>query len=117
PLRGVSPERSERAQDASRARPNFRLSVLSAFSALSPPLQAQSGSPAGPVPVERLAARRLALLQRLGSGVAVIRSATQRSIERDYPQDSDYREANNFFYLTGIEAPGAVLALVARESA
>ena len=123
PLRGAYPERSEWAQGDSRARADFRLSVLSvlsalsALSALSTPLQAQSGSPAGPVPVARLEARRLALLQRLGPGVAVIRSATQRSIEGDYPQDSDYREANNFFYLTGIEAPGAVLALVARESA
>ena len=39
-----------------------------------------------------------------------------RSIEGDYPQDSDYREHNDFFYLTGLEAPGAWLVLVARKS-
>ncbi len=78
---------------------------------------AQEGSPAGPVPVERLAARRAALMERLGDGVAVIPAGRLRSIERDYPQDSDYRESNDFFYLTGLEAPGARLVLVARRSA
>ena len=76
---------------------------------------AQAGSPAGPVPVERLLARRAALLGRLGEGVAVIGAAKLRSIEGDYPQDSDYRESNDFFYLTGLEAPGARLVLIARE--
>ena len=75
---------------------------------------AQTGSPAGPVPVERLVARRAALLERLGEGVAVVPAGKLRSIEGDYPQDSDYRESNDFFYLTGIEAPGARLVLVAR---
>jgi Xaa-Pro aminopeptidase len=77
----------------------------------------QAGAPAGPVPVERLAARRAALMERIGTGVAVFRSARLRSIERDYPQDSDYREDNDLFYLTGLEAPGAWLVLVARPSA
>ena len=77
--------------------------------------RAQTGSPAGPVPVERLAGRRTALLERLGEGVTVIPAAKLRSIEGDYPQDSDYRESNDFFYLTGLEAPGARLLLVARS--
>jgi len=78
---------------------------------------AQTGSPAGPVPVERLVARRAALLERLGEGVAVVPAGKLRSIEGDYPQDSDYRESNAFFYLTGIEAPGARLVLLARTGA
>lgn len=94
--------------------------LLVALSALAGmPLAAgagQEGSPAGPVPAERLAARRAALLERLGSGVAVVPSAELRSLERDHPQDSDYRESNGFFYLTGLEAPGARLVLVARRS-
>jgi Xaa-Pro aminopeptidase len=81
------------------------------------PATGQEGSPAGAVPVARLQARRAALLQRLATGVAVVRSGTERSIEGDYPQDSDYRESNDFFYLTGIEAPGAWLVLVAEDSA
>ena len=68
---------------------------------------AQVGSPAGPVPVERLQARRADLLAKLGNGIAIIPSAQVKSIEGDYPQDSDYREHNDFFYLTGLEAPGA----------
>jgi Xaa-Pro aminopeptidase len=82
---------------------------------LPAPARAQEGSPAGPVPAEYLVARRAALLDRLGSGVAVVSASDRRSIGRDYPQDSDYREANDFFYLTGLEAPGARLVLVARE--
>jgi Xaa-Pro aminopeptidase len=84
---------------------------------LPPAAPAQAGSPAGPVPVERLTARRQALIDRIGTGVAVVRSGNLRSLERDYPQDSDYREDSDFFYLTGLEAPGGWLVLVARERA
>ena len=79
-----------------------------------PSIAAQAGSPAGPVPVERLEARRAALLDSIGTGVAVLRSADVRSIEDDHPQDGDYREDNDFFYLTGLESPGGWLVLVAR---
>ena len=78
------------------------------------PAAAQAGSPAGPVPLDRLTARRAALLDSLGTGLAILRSAQPRSLEGDYPQDSDYREDNHFFYLTGLEAPGAWLVLRAR---
>lgn len=77
---------------------------------------AQEGSPAGPIPVQYLTARRADLLKRIGNGVAVIRSAEKRSIEGDYPQDSDYRENNDFFYLTGLETPQSWLVLVARDT-
>jgi Xaa-Pro aminopeptidase len=80
------------------------------------PALAQSGSPAGAVPTMRLQARRAALLERMGDGVAVLPSSTVKSIEGDYPQDSDYRESNDFFYLTGLEVPGAFLVLSARKS-
>jgi Xaa-Pro aminopeptidase len=93
------------------------LSTLLSVSMLPTPSPAQSGSPAGPVPVERLAARRAALIDRIGTGVAVVRSGDLRSIEGDYPQDSDYREDNDFFYLTGLEAPGGWLVLIGRKSA
>src|SRR5215212_604544 len=94
-----------------RANLSLALSLVGAASALC-----QAGSPAGPVPVDRLRARRAALLDRLGEGIAVLSSAQLKSIEGDYPQDSDYRENNDFFYLTGLEAPGALLVLVARKS-
>ena len=85
--------------------------------AAASPVLSQSGSAAGPVPVERLTARRAALLEGMGAGIAVLRSAQPRSLERDYPQDSDYREDNDFFYLTGLESPSSWLVLVARDSA
>ena len=85
---------------------------------LAAPLAAngQPGSPAGPVDPALLQARRAALFDRLGTGLAVVSSARLRSIEGDYPQDADYRESNDFFYLTGLESPGSWLVLVARES-
>ena len=97
----------------------IRAALLSGFWLGLPPATAataQVGSPAGAVPPQLLEARRQALLERLGSGVAIVRSAEPRSIEGDYPQDSDYRESNDFFFLTGLEAPDAALVLVARES-
>lgn len=79
----------------------------------------QIGSPAGPVPTDRLIARRAALLEKIGTGVGVIQGAEERSNDppdSDYPQDSDFRQDNDFFYLTGLEVPGAWLALVASAS-
>ncbi len=80
-------------------------------------LAAQEGSPAGPVPVESLTQRRAALMERIGTGVAVLRSASSRSIEADgdHPQDSDFRQDNDFFYLTGLEVADSWLLLLARE--
>jgi Xaa-Pro aminopeptidase len=88
-----------------------------ALLALTSGAAAQAGSPAGPIPVERLVSRRAALLDRIGTGVAVVGANRPRSIERDHPQDSDYRENNDFFYLTGLEAPGGWLVLIGRERA
>lgn len=74
---------------------------------------AQTGSPAGAVPIDRLTARRDGLARLMGSGIAVIRSSKERNIEGDYPQDTDYRESNDFFYLTGIESKDSWLLVVA----
>jgi Xaa-Pro aminopeptidase len=96
-----------------------RQAILTLVASLVPLLTvaAQEGSPAGPVPVERLVARREALAKRVGNGVVVLRSGMERSIEGSYPQDSDYREDNDFFYLTGVEVPNAALVLTARGGA
>ncbi|HET7598973.1 MAG TPA: aminopeptidase P N-terminal domain-containing protein, partial [Gemmatimonadales bacterium] len=96
---------------------SFVAALVLAASVLPVPLAAQAGSPAGPVPVDQLEARRAALAKRAGNGVLILRSASERDIEGDYPQDSDYRENNDFFYLTGLEAPGGWLALAAKDSA
>ena len=93
------------------------LALASALLLSAAPLVAQEGSPAGPIPVQLLTARREALARQVGTGVVIVRSAEERSIEGDYPQDSDYREDNDFFYLTGLEAPGGWLAISAKDSA
>ncbi|HRP08316.1 MAG TPA: aminopeptidase P family protein [Gemmatimonadales bacterium] len=80
------------------------------------PLAAQDGSPGGPIPVQLLQARRAAVLDSMPAGVLVIESGKIRSIEGDYPQDSDYRENSDFFYLTGLEAPGGTLVAVQPDS-
>jgi Xaa-Pro aminopeptidase len=80
-------------------------------------LEAQAGSPAGVVPVERLVARREALLARIQSGIAILRSAEEQSAdppESDYPQDASFRQDNDFFYLTGLETHGSLIVLAAR---
>jgi len=95
----------------------YFLAVILGLSFVSGGLEGQAGSPAGAVPVERLAARREALIARIQSGVAVLRSAEERSAdppESDYPQDAAFRQDNDFFYLTGLETHGSLIALVAR---
>jgi len=69
-------------------------------------LGAQLQSPAGPVSPDLLQARRSALLKALDGAPAIVSSAGSRGA---YAQDSDYREDNDFFYLTGLEAPGGWL--------
>jgi len=81
--------------------------VFMVLSVLCPgSVYSQSGSPAGAVPSDLLAARRQKLLNVLEGAPAILTSAGPRG---EYAQDSDYREDNGFFYLTGLEAPGAWL--------
>jgi Xaa-Pro aminopeptidase len=92
---------------------------LAVFALLCAPALAvaQPGSFAGPVPVEFLAARRQALLNRIGTGIVVLASAPERDQDgRDHPQDNFYRQDNDFFYLTGLETPRSWLVLIARDS-
>jgi hypothetical protein len=80
--------------------------ALLPLAGLATGLSAQVGSPAGPVPVEYLTARRADLLKRMGNGIAIIRSSEQRSIEGDYPRTATTVN-NDFFYLTGLETPSS----------
>ncbi len=97
-----------------------RLAVATVFTLVTTlpllPLMAQHAAPGGPVPVALLQERRAEFLAAMPTGIAVIESSRIRSIEGDYPQDSDYREANDFFFLTGLESPGGVLILLQPDS-
>ena len=44
-----------------------------------------------PVDIAATAARRRALLQRIGRGTVLIPAAHERNIEQDYVQDNDFR--------------------------
>src|SRR5688572_10596818 len=60
------------------------------------------------------AARRRALLRRIGRGTVVIPAAHARDIEVEVIQDNDFRQDNTFFYLTQLETQDAWLLLSAR---
>jgi hypothetical protein len=56
--------------------PGLRMTILGiAVFGTPSSTDAQVGSPAGPVPVERLQARRAALFAKQGNGVAILPSA------------------------------------------
>src|SRR2546428_3915997 len=66
-----------------------------------------------PVDTASVAARRRALLARIGRGVVLLPAAHERELERDYVQDNDFRQSNTFFYFTELETQDAWLLLVA----
>src|SRR5207249_7129286 len=67
-----------------------------------------------PVDIAATAARRRALLQRIGRGAVLLPAAHERNIEQDYVQDNDFRQDNTFYYLTELETQDAWLLLTAR---
>jgi Xaa-Pro aminopeptidase len=67
-----------------------------------------------PIDTTATAARRRALLTRIGRGVVLIPAAHERDLETDYVQDNDFRQHNTFFYFTELEAEDAWLLLSAR---
>ena len=67
-----------------------------------------------PVDTAAVAARRRALLQRIGRGTVLIPAAHERDLEKEYVQDNDFRQNNTFFYFTELETQDAWLLLTAR---
>ena len=55
------------------------------------------------------AARRAKVFEKIGDGVAIVFA------NEEHPHAVRYREAPDFYYLTGIEEPGALLILVGKE--
>src|SRR2546425_2152551 len=66
-----------------------------------------------PIDTATVAARRRALLARIGRGVVLVPAAHERELERDYVQDNDFRQSNTFFYCPDAEAQDAWPLLVA----
>jgi Xaa-Pro aminopeptidase len=62
------------------------------------------------VPAAVLERRRAALMKLLEPGVALIRSEDTRE-DDEHAQDSDFRQDDDFYYLTGLETPGSWLVM------
>ena len=56
-------------------------------------------------PPEEFAARRARVLERIGTGVAILQGTTER------PGEQPLRQSNQFFYLTGVVEPRAILVV------
>ena len=104
------------------------LAVVAAVCSLSAVrAQGPAGAPIGrytPVPelpgmgravdTAATAARRRALLRRIGRGTVLIPAAHERDLETEYLQDNDFRQDNTFFYFTQLETQDAWLLMTAR---
>ena len=60
-------------------------------------------------PPDEFAARRARVMARIGDGVAIIQGTTER------PGEQPLRQANQFFYVTGVVEPRAILVIDGRE--
>jgi Xaa-Pro aminopeptidase len=67
-----------------------------------------------PVDTAAVAARRRALLKRIGRGAVLIPAGHERNIEQDFVQDNDFRQDNTFYYFTELETQDAFLLMTAR---
>ena len=67
-----------------------------------------------PVDIAAAAARRRALMKRIGRGAVLIPAGHERNVETDYIQDNDFRQDNTFYYFTELETQDAWLLMTAR---
>jgi Xaa-Pro aminopeptidase len=59
-------------------------------------------------PPEEFAARRARVVERIGDAIAILQGATER------PGEQPFRQNNQFFYLTGVVEPRAIVAIDGR---
>src|SRR6185503_18148164 len=59
-------------------------------------------------PPEEFAARRAQVIQAIGDGVAIMQGAVEK------PAELPFRQGAQFFYLTGVEVPRAILLIDGR---
>lgn len=60
------------------------------------------------LPLEEFAGRRARVMEQIGEGVAILQGAAE------YPAYVKFRQNNQFFYLTGVEVPRAILVIDGR---
>ena len=101
----------------------WSFAVVTAFS-LAAPLAAQQPyvdqlpGAGRPIDIAAVAGRRARLMDRLGDAVVLIPAAHERSAEPygDYPQDTDFRQHNVFFYFSQLESQDAWIVLNATQA-
>ena len=77
--------------------------LLAAPAAAQPPLFTDA------LPKEEFVARRARVMEQIGDGVAIIQGAGES------PSYVKFRQANQFFYLSGVETPRAILVIDGRD--
>ena len=83
----------------------FFLLVLALFAALP---RAQQKVFTDVFPPEEFAARRAAVMSKIGDGVAILQGSAER------PGEQPFRQGNQFFYLSGVEMSRALLVIDGR---
>src|SRR5471032_789624 len=59
-------------------------------------------------PAEEFAARRARVMAQIGDAVAILQGTTER------PGEQPFRQSNQFFYLTGVVEPRAIVTIDGR---
>lgn len=89
------------------------LPLLGALLLPALPLPAQTPEAArvftAPFPPEEFAARRARVMDRIGDGVAILQGAAEK------PAEAEFRQNNQFHYLTGVDVPRAILVIDGRD--
>jgi Xaa-Pro aminopeptidase len=87
---------------------NIGLVFLLVVAAVGPSVRTQAPVFSHAFPPEEFAARRAVVLERIGDGLAVLQGATE------VPAYKPFRQNAQFYYLTGVEVPRAILLLDGR---
>lgn len=82
-----------------------KLAAVAALLLAAGTLSAQKPVFTTTVPASEFAARRAAVMRDIGQGVAILQGATERPVYKNF------RQGAQFFYLTGVEAPRAILLI------
>ena len=89
----------------------FALSAVAALALISVPSSAQPPLFTTAMPKEEFAARRARVLEQIGDGIVVVQGATETAAYEKF------RQSTQFYYLTGVETPRAILTIDGRSKA
>jgi Xaa-Pro aminopeptidase len=73
------------------------------------PVSAQPPLFTDSLPKEEFAERRARVMREIGDGIAIVRGTAER------PDSTRFRQNNQFYYLTGVEVPRAILLIDGRD--